>query len=210
MAEKKYANYAKPTGTAGPVLLLQASPQIFSVCDVIQGPSDTDRIGDKILLSSLEARWHVFLYPNLLITPTQPDQAIVRIIYFQWKDDTFPTYQDIMESDPSGGVSLISQPMWLFNHDKKVKRKVLCDKTFVLTQTDYWNASLNKPFGGAGPGSSKYWQCFYDMKNMGEASRTINYQASSTVGVNKIYCLILTDVDGPLVMYQNRINYTDM
>ena len=82
-----------------------------------QGSGQNNRIGDKVTGTSLEMKYELFLSG----LATQNPLNTTRVILFIWKDDTTPTVADILEDPTYPSLSP-------FNHDKKVKRKILYDK----------------------------------------------------------------------------------
>lgn len=187
LAEKKKwdrsLSYTISAWKASPMTDLTAIPQ---------GSSDSSRVGDKVTIRSLEARLRFTWF-------TSADLLIVqyRIILFQWLDDTTPTADDIIDNLTETESDLVHP----FNHDKKVKRKILHEQMGSTT----WAATTGLE------NLAPMFKIFIDFTKKKLSTRTVNYQAGGTVGVNKIYMLTLFTSDTNLCIFNmyTRINYID-
>lgn len=85
-----------------------------------QGITDSNRVGDKITLTSLSFR--------ISLASVNP-HSYCRIIVFQWKDSTIPVSNDI----------LFPTLEWngYYSKDKRERFNVLMDKTYTLVSGDY-------------------------------------------------------------------------
>jgi len=196
-AEKKFRDYTF-TSVA---FEWSASGAILDLSTVPQDVTDSSRVGDKLLLSSLEMRG--VLYSSPLFAPTGAE-IFMRMIIFKWWDDTAPTPNDILQTT---GVFGIVAPL---DHDRKPKRSIIMDRTWSAT----WNAALFQL-----DQTHKYLRSYFDFKKKSMKFRTISYQAgSTTTAVGKIYALCISNVPTPFTTENVpllhelyfRINYTDV
>lgn len=173
----------------------QTTPYVASITDVPQGTTDLTRIGDKLHIHSIEIRMQMkvgmIAAPNVAGT----NQLMGRVILFQWKDDDTPTVGNILE---------VADPMSPFDHDRKVKRKVLMDRTFTLS-------------GQVGTANTNY--CYRDiivskkylnLRRLPGEGVNVSFQGASTTGVNKIYILFIADYSTVFFEYYTRLNFTDI
>lgn len=175
---------------------------MVDLTQVTQGTTDTSRIGDKIHIHSIEIRHRTYLKMNAPPTSDGQNQCIVRMILFQWKDDSVPTETDILE--PIGGNIYTISP---YNHDRKVKRKVLFDRTFVIS------AQISATAGHEYAVRDQVMiKKYISLKKLPGEGITVNYQAASTNGVNKIYMIYFTDTTPPTLNVSGtiRLNFTDI
>jgi len=179
-----------------------ASGSVLNLTDVSQGTTDTTRVGDKIMLNSIELRWLQYIDPALF--PTAVDQ-FYRVIIFKWYDDTTPGAGDILSQVLPPPVGLISP----YDHDRKVKRKVLYEKTYSCI----WNWPLYQTHR-----TDQYRKVFINLKSRSSRIKEVHYQAGGTIAVGHIYVLILSNIplpfgaaNAPLEWNMvSRINYTDV
>lgn len=206
LAEQKY-NVVQYTS-----LGITATPQVLPLSDEIQeGATAITRVGDKITVNSIELRGRLTIDST---DAAYPALVSFRMVVIKWYDDSTPTYADVFEtvdytSDPL--VPLMHAP---FNSDRKVKRKVLLDKTYTV------NRGLAAVWNGAAVVSSTYPELgtrvcfthFIDLKKKGDKVRNIHYGAGSTDGVGNFYVLVISDTaaNGPLLSFISKVNYTDV
>lgn len=200
---------------SGMYLSNQSDPK--SLCDIPQGLIDSNRVGDKINMLSLEFRHGWFPSDEIKI----PQVYFFRVTIFAWFDDTTPSNRDIYEQSYGHIGELARVPgCWAYNHDRKVKRKILYDKSFSIAQqqvsfgasTQYYSISDNVH------GQEKV--IIPLSKVLAKNNRNVvNYQNGTTAGVNKIYVLMTNNIDDlnipaifvPFSHYvQARINFIDM
>jgi len=145
---------------------------------------DIQHIGDRVELDRIN------LHFSLGKNAAGDTYSNFRLIMFQWKNNTVPGVNDILNTGPSGVVDFLSD----YNHDTKQLYVRMYDKTHTLvptaeTMTKYFNINKKIP--------RKYAQ-FYN---------------ASTVGTNHIYTLCVADVINPLnavkFAYHSRIYYRD-
>lgn len=174
---------------------------IIDLTSVPQGAGDTQRIGDKLLISSLEIRMH-YGKDSTTTGPTVTDQHY-RIIVFKWLDDTTPTADNILDTT-SNAFAVISA----YDHDRKVKRKVLLDKSFSVT--------INAPlFSLQNTGATMSF--YIDLKRRSLNMRKVHYENASTAGVGKLYMLLISNTPLPITttnypvawFMSTRLNFTD-
>lgn len=197
-AEKKYWDVKHSIGSSE----WPAEGIMVDLCSVPQDVTDKSRIGDKLMMSSIEMR--LITYTINDFEPTETD-GFMRFIIFKWFDDTIPTRDDILDA-ASGPPFAVIAP---FNHDKKVKRKILVDRTLTYT----WYATKNQIHGTA-----KHIRVYIDMKKRSKRMRQIDYQGGSTVGVGKVYVLLVSNIPTPYTPgnctlgynFFTRMNFTDV
>ena len=199
IAEHKYFENGVTLGpTAG--AQLNSTGSLLLITDVAQGAGQTNRIGDKATGTSLEMKYEL-IFPGL--ATTNPINT-ARIIVFIWKDDTVPAVVDILEDPTYPSLSP-------FNHDKKVKRKILYDKT--INQYGLYSAVATQSFADSQRPNVTYSVYI----PLGKLKRYCNiyYQSGTTVGVNNIYCLAIADNNGAAnttwsFQSYTRYNFIDM
>lgn len=196
IAEKKfYDNVLNFDPTAGGPYLTNAGT-FFNLTDLTQGSGQSQRIGDKCTGSSLEIRFDV-RSPG---AGTTDPYLIYRLIVFIWKDDTVPVVGDILEALGT------TPPLSPFNHDTKVKRKILYDgiTTHFLDPTT--KNSENVPY---------FKRIILPLHKLKKDLNIVNFQGGTIIAVNHIYALMISD--GPNVQNQTwdlklsfRYNFIDM
>lgn len=199
VAEQKYYDEVTNLTPAGPNSLTSAG-YFNNMTEVAQGTTKNDRIGDRICCSSLEITLNSY---NPLAG--NPDvQWIWRFIVFCWKDDTTPTLGEILEDPTHPSISP-------FNHDTKVKRKILYDKVF------------NQTYGTLTRATEGISLCFQNSNisrkiiipsKMWRRYSNVYYQAISGGAVNNIYWLVVSEEavaanTWNLDVY-SRINFVDL
>lgn len=119
-----------------------------------------------------------------------------RIILFQWKDDTIPTVTDILTTADVHSA---------FNHDKKIKRKLLYETTGVFIHNNVNALAVANRLG-------MNMKKFINLKSrLADSGVQISFQAGTTTGVNKIYYMLICDDAAYLGnAFTIRINYTDI
>jgi len=195
-AEHKYWDIYNPG------FLVSETGSISDLSAIAVGNTVTTRVGDKIHVQSHELIFNYFLNVNIatdgIYAPT------IRLIVFSWKDDTVPIVGDILEAIGSGPTIRCISP---FNHDKKVKRKILLDHfmDFSLVYKQYYSC---------GNDFNQTKKFFINLKN--KKGIDIYYSSGSTTGVNKIYALFIADTlagattNPAACTLSSRINYTDI
>jgi len=207
MQEKKYFDSAS---TANP----DNNGHIVSITDIPQGVTDITRVGDKLVVNSIELGYMLYKDPGTIVDSEWSFLIMnVRIIVFVWYDDTNPTVGNILQMGRTGADAW-QNVLSPFEHDKKVKRKILYDKMHTVAPGMVYNPELVNYISQGRANVMK--RIFIDLKSKNIAKRTINFEAGGTVGVNKIYVLILAEnpstVSGPVktnsVLY-TRVNFVD-
>ena len=121
VAEQKYYDERESYNAAG-TPLDNAGSTLNVMTEPPQGSSKNERIGDRISITSVQVIFSCYF-------PTAGNPTLFnrwRLIIFVWKDDTTPTLGEILEDVTIPTISP-------FNHDNKVKRKILYDKLFTQT-----------------------------------------------------------------------------
>lgn len=211
-AEKKYHDtIIKKDGTDGSAQAYVTSESLpISVCDISQGYSDVERVGDKLTITSLEIR-HV-CFPNLDIKQWEP--YTYRITVFIWRDDTVPGLNDIYQNANFTGTTISLTTIWPYTHDAKVKRKILYDKSFTAIAELTGVGNIANSEGGC-----QQLNVVIPMTKIKERLNTVNYQIGTTTGVNKVYVALTSNVSSTIVpgvalpfrhFMSVRVNFVDM
>ncbi|AUM61879.1 putative capsid [uncultured virus] len=187
---------------------------IFGITEnIVQNTSKSGRVGDKVTLTSLELRGRVdctIASPNL-----QNDIGTVRLVVFKWYDDAAPTWADIFDvQDVDGAISGQFAPHLPFNHDKKVKRKVLFDKICTVSQAlaVIWTGSGTQTGQYPNTNSRCLINNFIDLKRKGDRVRDVHFSADGASAVGHIYVAFCSEAPtNTMRLYLHvRTNYTDV
>lgn len=144
---------------------------------VIQGQSDTTRLGDKLTIKSLHLSYYA--------VSTDPNQTF-RLIIFQWYPNTTlaaPIAADILAL--TGAASAISQ---YYVWDILNQFNILYDKVHVLN--DASTTSIHKKI----------------KVNLKYAKKLINFTAATQEGSNHLYMLRISDVTGTNLVSSNFVS----
>ena len=156
---------------------------ITELCLVPQGTLDVERVGDKINATSLDLRYTVT--GSAAGATTQRH----RIVMFQWNNDSAPVTADILIL----AASLETKAE--YNTDRAGMYKIMFDRTVqVGIPANGWNLS-SVPF----------------RRKFKIPNADIKFQAGSTVGVNKIFILELSESasNAPVRDLVSRLNFSD-
>ena len=200
VAEQKYFDTITSCGPAGNPI---DDNGVFSVItDMVQGNTKNDRIGDRISLSSIEIQFTSYCpIPGGVYAY----QWKFRLIIFVWKDDTTPTLADILENVTWPTLSP-------FNHDAKVKRKILYDKVFDSNLINYLDGN-NDVSAATGENVSFTRKIILPAKLWRKYSN-VYFQSATATAVNHVYWLAVSEVavaanTWSLDIY-TRCNYIDL
>lgn len=201
-AEKKFFdnndNYSLVTG----------SPITTKLTSIIQGSTVNQRIGDKILINSIEVNVSYTIVAS--VSTLAPQNFWTRLTLLIWKDDSSPTSTSVYQQTTVTGTDCIhNSPL---RHDLKIKRKILYDKVdrhtcLVNLATLIRPGSINFPIQR---------RIFIPFKNMPMSLRTLNYQQGSVTGVNNIFMIESLEDDSALgipelaAQHCIRINFCDV
>lgn len=206
LAEQKYnvVQYTAQTVNVTPIVLPLSD-------EITEGTTARTRVGDKITVNSIELRGRLTIDSS---DAAYPALASLRMVVVKWYDDSTPTYADVFETidyDDNPLNPLMHAP---FNSDRKVKRKVLLDKTFTVQRglAAVWNGTGIISSTVAELGSRNHFTYFIDLKKKGDKVRNIHYGAGSTDGVGNFYVLVVSDANanGPVLSLISKVNYTDV
>lgn len=181
---------------------LTASGSITSLSDIPQGLLDSNRIGDKVTCLSLELK---IISVTSHAAVSRQDWGWRCLVFF-WKEDTAPSTTDLFAL-PTTALAATEPGVWPLDHDKKVKRKLLYDKTF----TQYCD-NLSTTFTGCfNPYMVK--QIFIPLSRK-KGSKTIHYQNATTTGYNKLYIGLFSNatagIESWFLAFTSRLNYIDV
>lgn len=172
---KHYNTY--DSGTA-----VQNVVSITDLCPITQSNADTGRDGDQLELYNFQMNYAL---------EGGDATNIVRVMIFQWKDDSVPLDTDIL-------FNIANVPWLSFTHvDKKQLFTVLYDRKHSLC--------LNGANGVQNHRIHLYG------KKLGR--KKIQYQGGTTTGMNKLYLLRVSDSAGlpdPFMYHHTRIQYKDL
>lgn len=155
-----------------------------------QGVADTERIGDKINITSISFRFSI----------TAADGTnLIRLLIFQWHEDdnvSVPVISDIL-TDPTSGA--LSPVYYHYNHDTiGHKFTVLYDKVYNLSGDDV-----------GGENQQVYKSMYIPRKYM---KRSVKFTGGSIKGMNHVRFLCVSDsgsVSHPSMDWIARAHYTD-
>lgn len=194
-AEKKFFDTYNNLGT----LSWSADGVIFDVSIPAQGTTDTNRVGDKLMANSFEIRLMFYGLPN------SPDifAQFYRMILFKYMDDSTPNTGSILQN--MGTPTAIVSP---FDHDRKLKRKILLDETIcILNYRSYYimdNACVSKKY-------------FIDLKKRSTKLRQVAFEGGSVNGIGKFYIMLVSNIpladmatDSQGWQMYTRMNFTDV
>jgi len=151
---------------------------IVDLTAIPQSVSDTDCTGDSLWLRNISLR--AFTALNVVANLA----GSVRIVLFQWFDDTTPTVSVILNA---GAINPMVAP---YNHDTNQKFSILYDATVGVSSGNLYDSYTNclvKPTKGR-----------------------VDYSNGTTTGVNKVYMLFVTDTATTLSFtYTAQVQYND-
>ena len=162
---------------------------IWDLTDVVQGTSDTQRIGDSFLPTDIEIRGQVH---------GADATNCMRIILFRWNQDsnatTDPQPSNILQST---FTSTDMAPYAPYYHDKTPNFWIIHDERIALTgSTD----------------SSSYVSNFEIKRHLQTKPVSCTNGAASSAGTYKLYLLVISDsgaVNHPAVTFGSRMFFRD-
>lgn len=173
---------------------------------VVQGAADTNRIGDKITLSSIKVR--LWISGDNSATGFYAPQ--VRVIFYQWHpifdsttQQTAPAISTILANGPIGGAA--PEPLSEIQHDPRNQFNILFDKNVKIVGQS-----------NAGVGNNSAVMRYITMNlPLKKARKKLFYQAGSQTNCSEhIFMMILgnqaaTAPGNPTFVCQARINFRD-
>lgn len=209
MAERKYwlttGAYSSLDGSG-----LTNAGTMLQVTAVQQGTEDVTRIGDKVTGSSLEFRL-INYTPETVATD---GTFMLRVTIFVWKDDTIPTQLDLYGNTGFAGIFSVQPGLWPYNHDKKIKRKILFDRTIVSTNyiKNATTTTQNPGSGSANP--YKFYQVVIPLTKIGSLNKIHYVTGVSTTGVNNIWVALTSNIGASANSWETAViakyNFIDM
>jgi len=151
------------------------------------GGNENTRVGTKITGTSLELQY----YSRPYVAGAPPTQRWLKskLVVFIWKDDTVPTYLDIL--DPiAATIPTYNLPNCPFSSNKKIKRKVLYTDDWASFH-EYDGTTVSE-FTGSVMHNKKVVIPLTKLRNN---LNTINFDPSATDGtiaINHIYVMYIT------------------
>lgn len=209
IAEEKYFPLGQPIGINAPIFLT-LTPLIFSLSDLPTGVTNTSKIGNEIMITSLNFNYR--LEYDLFAVATNPQQCSVRCVIFQWKKDTIPLYDEIFNNTPNGTAeNIFSSVNWNYNVNKRIFREIYYDEVIELFTSRYYNTTTPAISVTNTAHSMKNFRIKIDFMRLPIKMRKIQYYNTTTQGYNKIYvCFLSTSSQGPYLFYQSQLKYIDV
>lgn len=170
---------------------LSTTATVVDLFKPTQGTTDNQRIGDSVMLKNLHLKYHLFG------DASSARANIVRIILFQWKENTTPTASHILK-DTSAGNSLVSP----YENDNRLLRNILHDKRYVIGPTAGAYNGITSSFAPGGALSSAF---------ITKLIKKVQFDAGSTSGSNKLYMLAVcqNSTNPPSLTYYSTASYSD-
>lgn len=160
------------------------SGTIYALTNVAQGTTDSDRVGDRIYIKSVQVRW------NMKIADVYNQ---CRVILFQWdQDNSGLTMQRLLAGTL---VGTNNAPLAPYAHDFSKDRRILYDKSFILDGVD------------------KVAETDTTYVTRGFMDRRIQYYSgSSTTGNGFLFLAVISDssaINHPTLDFVAKVTYTD-
>lgn len=187
-AEKKYYSLAVDA------VAVDSAGTVTDLTPIPQGVTVNSRVGDSLYMTSLE-----FNYQTVGALGTDNNRvSYIRVILFQWYPSSTPSASNILLTT---GVNSIIAP---YNHDKRFEFKILYDKTHTMFNTVNLGTGWSNLDGAVCP----------KVKTMviGGFRHKVNFSPGLTSGVNKLYCLVLSNgASGNLPNWSavSKLNFKD-
>jgi len=208
MAEHKYFN-TRPFGDTS------AAGGNFGCLSLVPIGTDTvNRIGTRTMGTSIEIAYDFRPPPpnGIAGDHVYVTQFVGRFVVFIWKDDTTPDINTLFDAIPVPAAS--HYPLKPFNHEYKVKRKILFNKYISWGavwnyQADTFGAMTKCPIVG---------QITIPLTKLKNKLGEINFQPglAVTAGTNHIWFAYITNDFGPsansyssLFTLHTRYNFVD-
>lgn len=154
---------------------------ITSLCQIGVGDTDETRDGDTIKLRSIQGVLRAL--PGL--TASLTIRTTLRVVVFQWLQDTTPTMSQIMAN--SGGGTEFA-PLVPYSHDTRHLFRILYDKIFQI------NGARNSVSHGTGH-IVRFFINMGLLQKKGKAKSEVRFEASGLTAANKVYMLTIGDQD---------------
>lgn len=200
-AEKKYFDTSLTYSSVSATYPFDNGDVMIDLSSPAQGTGDLGRIGDEILLNSIEINYLIFS-PN---AAAQAARFITRVTIFQWAADSTPDISDLVQAGASTVDNLISP----WTHDMQGLRKILYNR--VITLFDDRAAAVFRVAD-----NDFVEKEFIDYKKKPLKDRRISFIVGSADGYNHIWLQVTSSLDaasqaaGWTLRFKMRINYTDM
>lgn len=166
------------------VVLAAGVAQLFDASSMIQGTTESTRVGLQIQPTSAMIRAAAF--------STAAGNAIIRVIFFRWHPDTAvaaPSFAQLMGPGSNG----VAQDVYSnYNVNNASQYTILLDHTF--------RASVGS--GLVAPMFIKRW-------NPGKAKVSYNTGAAVTTGENHLHLAVISDA-GAILIGTNLMKYIDI
>jgi len=177
---------------------------VVDLSAVTQGVSGAQRVGDRLVPSSLLLRFN--LWNNTGVTSNLVCNW--RIFVFQYKADSsvaaHPVLSDLLQTNPANaGTTYGSFSNYDIDYDRMYH--ILWDSGLVQTNGNH---------GQAVTGASSYgeWRIVQKRIPLGR-NRIVDFFTGATTGFNHIYLMVTTDqaniASNPLLTYSSQFRFTD-
>lgn len=178
-----------------------STPSFYLMTSIPQGPSDKQRVGDRIDIRSLECFFQA----------TGGDiYNTIRVVIFKWKQDSAgvtPTAADLYDATASG-AEYVMCPVPALEQDKKFT--ICYDHTISLSQTYTFTSTGATTTVIPTADSVKTWKVKLFGKRLGP--KNINFNPGLSTGWGHYYLAVATDsaiTPNPGVYFNCRVKYHD-
>lgn len=159
------------------------SGAVYDLSEVPQGDDDVSRDGDSLYIRSV----------RVLGRMANAGGAVnhIRVIVFQWRDDSTPTASSVLIP---GYLGTVLAPLSLYTHDQRRKYNVMYDKKFTLDTS----------------GKSTV---LFDTGYLFPTTKKISFTSGTTTGNDKLWLLVVSDTASatyPALNYVSRLTFNDM
>lgn len=198
---KRLIKYDQETKYFGGILNgvnISSTGTVADFLNIPQNDTDSGRNGDRI---RLEKRLEIYIAVNTVPANTNPGNR-VRVILFQWKEQTTPTLANILLTGVSGGIDVSS----MYSHDYRMLYRIILDKTFTLIGTG--STATSNILTDKAQATYVNRNYYKGMKNI---ATQVQYQAAGTTGNNKLWVIYLSDQTSnyPVLYMGVKSFYTD-
>ncbi len=167
--------------TAKTVTTADTTGSVTDLSVIAQGLTDITRVGDTITASTMNVKYFAF---------TADTRNFLRLIFFQWYDDSTPVVGDILIDVAGSNVRA------MYNTDQAPNFKIIHDKTLMLAE---------RVAGQTFPSQ-------LTTRKLRIPRSKVQYQGASTTGIGKVWLLLLSDsgvATHPGFELTSKLNYQD-
>lgn len=175
---------------------------VTGISAIPEGDTDNERNGDKLQwVKSIRLKYTIRTPSYQAMT--QPAYN-VRVIVFQWKEESTPAPGDILLTGPSTVVDWLSFYSW----DKKSLYTILYDRTHVLSGNGFFDttADINTPSTTTSAITRSA------VINIKKAKKDAQFLSGTVTGINKFWVLTISDSTvspHPNITMDTQVFFTD-